>query len=81
MLLSRAKNGGKDSLALHIIIFTIIRDETTGNAEGTYHVESPKPKHRTLVFRLGMTRQAEATVVVADGNGTGYPRITCMYRI
>jgi hypothetical protein len=49
ILLSRTKNGGNGSIAVHIIIFKIIRVETTGNAKSTYHVESPKPKHQTLI--------------------------------
>jgi len=42
VLLSRTKNGGKDSRAARIITFMIIRNETTGNAESTYHVENHK---------------------------------------
>jgi hypothetical protein len=34
------------------VIFMITTDETRENAASTYHVESPKPKHRTLVFAL-----------------------------
>ena len=41
-LLSRTKDDGKGSRAARIIIFMIIRDETTGNAESTYHVEGHK---------------------------------------
>jgi hypothetical protein len=50
VLLSRTKNGGKDSGAAHIIIFMIIRDERTGNAESTYHVESHKAQTPDLAF-------------------------------
>jgi hypothetical protein len=49
VLLSRTKNGGNSSIAVHIIIFKNIRVKTMGNAKSTYHVESPKPKHQTLI--------------------------------
>jgi hypothetical protein len=43
--LSQTKHGGKGSIAAHIIMFMIIRDKTTGDAESTYHFSFPKPKH------------------------------------